>query len=62
MPRGEWTIAYDIGCIYIMNNTDQHQALLLSPFEYGFAFFPTDKNPSSMNNIITYPEKSFHVC
>ena len=62
ISRGEWEIICDIACLYIVNNTDQHQVLILSPFENGFVFFPTDKNPSSLNNVIIYPEHSSYLC
>ena len=53
--RGEWSIIRDECYLYIANNTDFHQALILSPFEQGFMFFPTDKNAITINNIISYP-------
>lgn len=55
-PRGEWRIFCDYGIIYIMNNTDMNQALVLSPFESGFVFYPTDKNPANLDNTIVYPQ------
>ena len=55
---GEWRILCDYGIIYIMNNTDMNQALVLSPFESGFVFYPTDKNPTNLNHTIVYPYES----
>ena len=52
---GEWIILSDCGTIYVINNTDKHQSLILSPFESGFVFYATDKNPNSYNKVIVYP-------
>ena len=51
---GEWTIAEDGSCIYIINSTDKRQCLLLSQYESGFVFYPTDKNPTSNDKVIIY--------
>ena len=42
---GEWIIISDCGTIYV----------ILSPFESGFVFYATDKNPNSYNKVIVYP-------
>lgn len=59
--RGEWTIISDIGTIYVINNTDRHQLLVLSPIQRGFIFYPTNKNVLNENHIIVYPRKCL-VC
>ena len=51
---GEWTIAEDGNCIYIINSTDKRQCLLLSQYESGFVFYSTDKNPTSIDKVIIY--------
>lgn len=51
---GEWTIVEDGNCVYIINSTDKRQCLLLSRYESGFVFYPTDKNPTSIDKVITY--------
>lgn len=54
---GEWILINDIGTIYIINNTDKRQALVLSPYESGFVFYATDKNPVNSERVIIYPKK-----
>ena len=54
---GEWILINDIGTIYIINNTDKRQALVLSPYESGFVFYATDKNPLNSERVIIYPNK-----
>ena len=39
-----------------MNNTDMNQALVLSPFESGFVFYTTEKNPANLDNTFVYPQ------